>query len=309
MKNDLLKSHRIRSRFLKDYSLPFNLVHDPYFEYFLELFDEDYSSMEAYHYLEGLLFLVSNDEEWFFTLGEQIKNEIIARITSTAAYSKFTTADLSTFQIESPNPTGGNLYTPSNSGSRFVSVDLLEANFNSMNYFDSDIFADFLEPESFVDVMRRTTRYEYFIKSKRFRQVIFGSLSPKRQRKIQRWWIHQIIERLINEYLVGDGANSIIAISDDEIILRADAMEPGMFDDLKEWCHLPLHIKPFQLERIGEHPYYFKRYPDGKIEIKGVPTYLMPQIYKAVKGMPIEEIDRTFYFENQVAVFKESFEI
>lgn len=302
MKNDLMQNHSIRARFLKDYALPFNIVRDPYYEYFIDLFDEDYDTRKYLHYLEGLLMCCSLPDE-FFMKGESIRNEIISAISSTEGYSRFTSCKLSDYNIEHSNPPSGKLYIPQNDGQDFVSIDLVEANFNVLKFFDPRIFESFDYPESFREVVKHHTIHHYFLNSKRFRQVIFGSLNPKRQRKIQRWWVNRIIIRLQDEYVLRPSVNSIITISDDEIVLRDGAVQDEMFADLQNWCALPLRISKFKLERIGNHPYYLKRHTDGTIEIKGVPTYLMPQVYKIAKGMTINEYDKTFYFEKRLVRF------
>jgi len=169
------------------------------------------------------------------------------------------------------------------------------------------MFEQFGCPSYFVEVLQHVTFHMYFTRSKRFRQIIFGSLNPKRQRRIQKWWINKIIMRLQSEYLIGDCSDSIITISDDEVILRGGSLPTDMFSDLATWSKMPLHIQPFRLERIGDHPYYVKYDSEGRMEIKGVPSYLMLQVYKAVKGLDIYEEDRTFYFEGQLVRFVESF--
>lgn len=41
----------------------------------------------------------------------------------------------------------------------------------------------------------------------------------------------------------------------------------------------------------------------GEIKYKKISTTFFPQIYKLIKGMEIEELDRVFFFENQLATF------
>ena len=55
--------------------------------------------------------------------------------------------------------------------------------------------------------------------------------------------------------------------------------------------------------------YIRKNIYTGVETLKKTSTTFFPQIWKLYKGLEIEEIDRMFYVENQIAVFKEPLEL
>jgi hypothetical protein len=299
----LIKDHSIKARFVKDHSLPFNVVQLPYFDYFISVFDEDYNTVQSFEYLVDVLGFCETSED-FFSLGEKLKNKIISKISSSSCYANFNSMDMSVFDIKFQNPKRNKLYIPENSGKEFVSIDLSEANFNSIRLSSLDGFDKFGNPTTFEEIINQFTSHNYFIKSKRFRQVIFGSLNPKRQRKVQRYRTNTIIQKLLKDYMDKD---SIVVISDDEVIVKKEAFTLNDFFELKEWSIFPLHDCRFSLEQIGNHPYYVKKDCVGTIEIKGAPARLMPQIYKTVKEREILDLDMTFYLEGQLVRFLDKF--
>ena len=55
--------------------------------------------------------------------------------------------------------------------------------------------------------------------------------------------------------------------------------------------------------------YIRKNVITGVETLKKASTTFFPQIWKLYKGLEIEEIDRMFYVENQIAIFKEPLKI
>jgi hypothetical protein len=48
-------SNKVLKRFVKDYKLPIQVIQQPYFEYFLDLYNADYNAKEKYKLLEQVL--------------------------------------------------------------------------------------------------------------------------------------------------------------------------------------------------------------------------------------------------------------
>jgi len=306
------QDYRIRSRVIKDYDFPFNLVHSPYYEYFVELFDEDYGTVEKSWLIDGVLVYCQTVED-FFKMSENLKNKMIFTVKDAEAYADFCLYSLDQYNLTNWNPPpSNNLYIPSNVGKDFISIDLKQANFNVLHYFSDKMFEVTLEDKSveychsYEEFISKFTNFEYFKQSKKFRQVIFGSLNPKRQIKIQRYLVSNLVWFLLQEYVDTKEIGGIIALSNDEIIIEGSLNAAEKIRDAFTDYVSPLHICSFRLEKVEETPYYVKVSPDGKIEIKGAPSYLMPQVYKTFKGMKINEYDRTFFYEGKLAVFHEN---
>lgn len=292
--SNLIENHNIRNRFIGDYNFPFNIIQNPYFCYFIELFNEDFNCKQYLEYLNVVLQDCEKEED-FFQISSNLINGIINEVSSSEVYQKFLNEDLSLFDVNISFSKSKDIYIESNDNKEFISIDLKEANFNSMKYYSSDLFNSFGKPNSFIDLIKSRTNYEYFINSKKIRQIIFGNLCPKRQTRIQKWLIYNIVSQLPK--------CDIITVSHDEIIISKNSLDMESLLKTKDDFKVPVHIKSFKLNKIENHPYFLKIYDDGKIEFKKVPCYLMPQVYKKVKNLGINEYDITFYYEKHLVKF------
>ena len=130
--------NKIRSRVIKDYDFPFNLVRSPYYEYFVELFDEDYGTVEKSWLIDGVLVHCQTVED-FFKISENLKNKMIFTVQDTDVYADFCLYSLDQYNLTNWNPPpSNNLYIPSNVGKDFISIDLNQANFNVLHYFSDN---------------------------------------------------------------------------------------------------------------------------------------------------------------------------
>ncbi len=158
-----------------------------------------------------------------------------------------------------------------------------------------------MNADTYEDMIGQVTDYDYFKKSKYLRQVIFGNLMPKRQQKIQKYVISEYIELFNEKFDITD----IKASPPDEFVFEyVDGMN---FDDIEidKFCKYPFTIEKFTLQCVENRPFFVKEYDNGKIEFKGVPSYLFMQVYKKYLDEPINYYDRLFYYEGYMATFNE----
>ena len=130
-------SHSLRKRFLKDCKIPINLLQDPYFDYFLDLYEDLYQSRTLYTLFHDLVERLGG-EEFFFKEAKRITDSIIKDISSTVAFQKFNTEDLSRYDIVS-EVSQQSIYTQKNAGHGYASFDLIKANYNALKFIDPDI--------------------------------------------------------------------------------------------------------------------------------------------------------------------------
>lgn len=293
MNIDLL-SHSVKKRFVKDYGLPIQLVQNPYFKYFIELYDPVYNSISKCDLLLSTINSLGGEKE-FFETSDRIKNLIITKIKNLPEYEKLNSGDLEEFQV------GGlikkdDIFNQTNIDKTFISFDMKQANFQAMKFFDPNLV---LGAKTYEDFMLLHTDLDYFIQSKYLRQVIFGNLNPKRQQKIQKYMIRKFIDDiLINLEL---DVSCVKSQSSDELIIEA----PGREEDIlklitPDWIRVDI----FKLRSLGDK-YYVKEFTDGKIEFKTIPGYLFAQLFKKWFNLPINQNDLSFFFEGQVAIFKD----
>lgn len=277
-------SHNLLRRFVKDFSLPIQLVQKPYFDYYLDLYDDVFGTKNLFRMFA--------------------KDEVIKAVTSTAKYQEFNNDKLERFSV----PGGiekGSIYNPDNDGRYFVSFDLKKANYNALKFYHPDIVFSTRTYDEFIE---KFTDLEYFKKSKYIRQVIFGNLNPKKQAKIQRYIIRQLLE-VVSLYFPED---KIKEASHDEIVVAIEAPEEylantefrdALFEKVND-LGIELNSNVFSLRQLKPYPYYVKEYYNEKrVEFKAVPSLFMPQVIKHYFGRSIEDYDLFFYHEGQIAKF------
>ena len=293
--------HSLRKRFVKDQSLPILLLQDPHFDYYLDLYEEQYSARTLYELLEEEV------EQWgsvelFLQSYNELKNTIIGAVLEKKAFKDFNNDRLEQYQVQGNIPKA-NLYSSNNHRQNFISIDLKKANFHTLRYYDSDMVNGSLTYEEWL---ANFTNSVYMKKSKYIRQVIFGNLNPKKQQKIQKFVTYGFLEKL-KEYV---SVENIMSASHDEIIVKDQ--EGINMTELKVELEkiydgaFPLHIEKFTL--VCQHPVkefgFVKEYHDSdKVEFKGVPGLFMAQAYKNYLGKEVDERDLLFYQDGYTAKF------
>ena len=160
-------SHSLRKRFVKDTKLPIRLLQDPYFEYFLDLYENFYGSRTKYVSFCELVDRLGGEDP-FFKESKRITDSLIGDISATSAYISFNTCDLTDFNT-SPQVKERNIYHTGNVGQAFASFDLVKANYNALKFIDSSIV---FNTENYEDLLSKYTTEDYFINSKQIRQII-----------------------------------------------------------------------------------------------------------------------------------------
>lgn len=294
-------SNSVKQRFVKDFKLPINLVQDPYFDYFMDMYSEEYKTYQKLELLNNLLAKCETQED-FFQKGTVLSEKIKDFIKNTKAYAEFNSCDLTKFP-QNKNLSQQNIYIVPNIDKDLISIDLEKANFNCFRLFG---LQEETGVKTYNQLINLFSNDEYFAESKMFRQVIFGDLNPARQQKIQRYIIGQLCNKLL------ENGCEISSASSDEIIIKNKTNTVEIKDILKD---VPEEFKFFRVEkfrfsRIGEeHDFFIKEtiQADGtpKLEFKNVPGHLFPQVFKQYKNMPLNDYDMMFYHDGYLAQFKE----
>ena len=153
-------SHSLRKRFIKDFNLPIQLIQDPYFDYFIDLYDPIYKTKSKYVMFKEAVGTLGG-EEAFFAENTRIKEAMITQISESSAFDKlvnFTNKDQTV-----PKTRKENLYSMANVGKFFVAIDMVKANFQSLKRLDKDLV---LGAESYDSLVEQFTSLEYFKKAK-----------------------------------------------------------------------------------------------------------------------------------------------
>lgn len=301
----MIISENIKNHFVKNFSLPLQVVTDTYFEYFINLYDQVFQTKQKLEFLIDCLLKRNNNEETLIHDYYKLKDNIIEDIQNTEVYKLFIGESLDWVTENNNNIPKMEMFTQQNVNKNFISIDLKNANFHSLLYFANKVKKShhiFKNEKTYSSYLKTFTRENYFLDSKHLRQVIFGNCNPKRQQTIQK----HIMNQLLNLLVTIIPKERFTTVSSDEIVISKE------HDDDKKKCldilkgHLPdtwIRVSEFTLRQIENKPYYVKTYPSGDIEFKSVPAHYFAQVYKRYFEMPIMPVDKTFVFEKQLSVF------
>lgn len=315
-------SHSLRKRFVKDFSLPIQVLQDPYFEYMLKLVGNVYDIKSYLKFLEEF-YDGEGGEQGVFECQNITRENIISYVKSCDEYKKFcdfnTASILPHIPIVKLDNNRRSVYSEDCVGKIFVSIDLVKANFQSVKFaIDDRIF----KHNSYEGFIREFTDYEYLLKSKYFRQVLFGNLNPKKQQAIQKRMIDHIIYSIQAEPDFENSGIKFVSKNSDEIIIDTGVVVEKENDIFKEKirmnnlfshfkhifnnCNIPydLMVEPFVVSQIGEKNFFVKRKLNGKYSFKNVPSMFWAQCYKKYLNYnKLHPFDMVFYHDGYLAKF------
>ena len=300
------KTTSINKRFSKDYRLPINLYSEPYFSYFTELYESQFNIHKKLLWLNEVLTNCSESDD-FFKIGNEISENIKNCIKNSCAYEKLNNVDMNKNFVSQEILKNENIYQQKNIGKEFISIDLNKANFNVFGLFG---LKEELMINSYEDLIKKFTDYNYFIQSKMLRQVIFGDLNPKRQQKLQKYVINNLASLLgKNEYDIYSCNSDELIISHKKNSLNKEEVKNILANSPNEFKFFK--IESFCIEKIKDSDFYLKKSlkenNEEHVEFKSVPNYLYAQVFKYFHDLPINDYDLMFYHENMLAQFKEPY--
>jgi hypothetical protein len=276
--------------FIKDLKLPIAVSQEPYFSHFLELINPYYDSINKYKtFVESF---EANGKEKFFEDNKFITNSLLDHLKNKPEYLEFNSLDIKKYQKEL-KISSKDLYKPDNQNKKFVSIDLVKANFQSIHFVVPTIFDGANDYNTFVSNFGFN---DYMLISKQIRQIIFGNMNPQRQQKIQSYMMNKIAEELIN---IGVDINSIYSLSSDELVFEDTGITREQIEKTIKTLNFEVKIEFFTLERPFMQPMYVKKIDNGDIVIKMVPTSLMAEFIKRFEGRELEDLDFFFMDENK----------
>ena len=300
-------TNRLKRRFIKDCSLPIALTDEPYFSYFIDLYDKAFSTKKKLEFFKKIV-------DRFETVGEVldylqfITDGIFNSIKEKSVYQDYLKADMKDFVVKSNYPSSS-IFKECHTGKKLISIDLSKANFQAMNFFDKRI----LDADSYEEFIRKYTDEEYIINSKYIRQVIFGNLNSKRLGTIEKYMIYQIVEKL------QPLGYTILLVTDDEIVLEGDEDIYNNIVNIVSNMPIKVAIELFVLKTLRNEngqpfksdKFYVKEfisYTDKKnldFEIKATDSTFYAQFFKLLTNQKINENDLVFANNEFVAKYKE----
>lgn len=310
MVENTLLLKQFRSKFVKDYQLPIQVVQSPYFEANLKLLEDDcQANLKYLDLLETVRDKFGGNMQKFLEYRHSVEDQILGYILNSEAYKAFN-GDKSTIPSETPIVGSPELYTKEQCGCFFVSYDMIKANFQALRYANPAIVKDCDTYEQFIE---KFTDIEYFKHAKQLRQVLFGKLNGKRTSSIEKYISNLFAKELAKRY---DGKMKLYSIKTDEIILKFLGTEEE-FKNLKvnneEFNGFRFRVNKFKLAskdfKRGNSDKNLTAYikedylNGGKRTLHCVPDTYYPQVYKLLNGMEITPSDLKFYYDHELCTF------
>lgn len=309
-------NYNFAARFVSDYKLPISVLSEKEFEYEVNLYERDFSTLTKWNWaVENIL-----KEYWglddFLNAYSIVRDKIINGVLESEGYKQFNNSKEIADAIKSiPNlkPQNGakSVYNYDNVGHHFISFDMKKANFQTMRIagiIAQETYGDFIG--QFCDGIMK----EYVTESKYTRQVVFGKLNPSRTINYEKYLMSKAYVDVIQPMTENLGV-TLMYVGSDEIILRADNYSGSgdyIPDEIKNEIisktSLDIRIEEYDLcgyefsvrkpdntmHKIGE---FYKRTCDPVGKFKSIPLQFHKLIYKKMCNMEIEDTDRIFNYD------------
>lgn len=290
-----------RKQFVKDTGIPIGLIESPFWEYYVELLDKYYNVKKKYSDFNSTVESVGGIFVYQKLLNSLI-NDTVEKVKHNQDYINFSNT---TMIPKLKNM--GNFFNFENSGKIFISLDLIQANFNTVFKYNKKIFDNKPTWNDFLN-----SGYNFIDDLKRIRQIIIGNLSAKKVNAVVNNYTNLIYAALKKDIPL----IKIVFISDDEIIIESSLKT--LSNDRSNLVNVLsnnnidvniVRVSTFQLVKLDNFDYYFKKHlnPDTMVETNSEPKCIdrtfLAQCIKKYENRPIESNDLVFMFGGQLSSF------
>lgn len=291
----------LRKRFCRDAGIPITIFSDPYFGERLGCL----GGIDKYD-----LFLTElqrfESETDYLQYRNETKEKIIAAIRDNPAFIHFSSDNGIARRKEFSSVA---LYSPQNDGKYFVSIDMKSANFSALSAYDPAIFDYAPDWESFAG---RFTDMKHIQVSKYIRQVIMGTLNPKRQITFEGLMIDTLIDDLLSASIIT--RDDIYSVDSDEVILKAEN-GPEMERIVGDVSGFLREYEYGKIFRVDGFDLVALKYPDiadgiagwvkrgRKISFKCVPAEISHMVVKKWFGYELSGNDMVFVHNGRLAKY------
>jgi hypothetical protein len=182
-----------------------------------------------------------------------------------------------------------------NTGKNLISIDLVSGNFQSLRYFSPNLV---LNKDTYTDFIKEFTKEPSLIRSKYFRQLIFGLLKPRVFMTVQKHMIAHIIDTIFKKRKF-----TIVNLTNDEVVLESGSTSKEVEAD-KELIRTSLaedptityqyRIDDFNIEKVPNsynEPWYVKYSEVQGRRIMGVHLKYLFQVYNYIEKIPNQPKD------------------
>lgn len=311
-------SEALKERFCKDLQLPIKIFAEPYFSERMHLYDKHFHCLDKYSYFIEMLKSFPTEQDYFAEYNA-LKERVIDFLSQNTFFIQFSTQeDMSKFDIPKREFSRKSIYRKDNVGKHFISLDMCKGNFTALKHYSPEIFGN---KGTYEDFIKQFTDNQHFINSKYIRQVIFGTLNPKRQVKYEEYLMNLVLEDVLNFF----PKEKIVYFSTDEIVIelddapKEDSTVIGFVKDTVDKFvkkNITIRGEVFSLSDFGEYDAYIKKVyyktltdtetsviASNDIDIKNANHLIMPIILRKIYHLPPSDNDNVFIYEGRLAKF------
>lgn len=219
----------IVDRFLKDIgvSMQYDDIGD--MRHKLQLYDRCFDTKHLTEY-DDFAYMIktqySGNAEAYLAEYTRVKEAAMDDIKSRPVFKQFNEAELKSIEHYPIADAQKTVYTATNDGRMFISIDMRKANFSSLKYYG--VFTE----GSWEEFLSKFTNIPHILNSKYIRQVILGNCSPKRQIQLEKSIMTNLLFEIQQYYTIAElftnGSIAISAKSVDEIVISVK--ESSMID-------------------------------------------------------------------------------
>lgn len=302
-----MSEFKLKKKFVKDEKLPIPVFDEPYFSYFLNLYEKEFGANTKY---EKFIENVNSVGGWdnYFSAYIKFKDDIIYDVLKKESYKDYLEFDLTDYNFtRTYNSNNRSFFVEHNKEKTWISIDIKSANFYSMKYINPDLVNN---KDSYLDWVSEYENSNLFAEIKSIRQLIFGNLNPKRQQKIQAFILDLLMKKISQK--ISDEEIEFCIMGSDEVMIeytdKRDSMLVNILLEFEKETGFRLDKKIFKFIKNGNESEFgfVKIYDDNKIDFIGVNKHFFAQAYKNYLGEIILPYDLLFYNENKLSTFLEA---
>lgn len=269
-----IKNNQIKDieEFCKLYKI--NIPIEKQFKYYIDVLKKspEYSYLDSTikSYMDLEAFVIENNFSSVRSYKSQKLDEIVAYIKSTKAYESLLNEAYESLFSNSKIPSRDHLNLVEE-GQALLSLDFKSANYNVLKTFE-EINSNELGSD-WIDLCKRFDVHEALIKSKTFRQIIFGNTNPGRLQTLQKQNMSKVRECL--QSMFGYKDEDFVFISHDEVIIKVK--NAGSVNKIQDSIDLlsiaangmQIRLTPFELRKLKKNTFVKTIYTVG---LTGIPS-------------------------------------
>ena len=263
-----------------------------------------YGKMDKWTNFVELLKNYKTDED-FFAEYNVLKDKAINFIKASDAFNSLNNESSKCFEAKTFNLPDRDAYKEINVGKKFISIDMVKANFTSLVYYAHKNNKDFYKDFDYAGFLSQFTDKDYFVDSKCIRQVIFGNCNCKRIISYEKVMMSNLLDEMLNKgILLLDNVYSLRA---DEILIDTTYLNTqkinNILDFFKNDIGFPVEIEIYVIKKFKNEDIYIKEFEDKTFEIKKADIEDMPAVCRYMQNLPESDLDLYFFHNGRIAKF------